>query len=188
MSHSRIKDLLNLSNVPRWSIIPTLRPQSVAEHSYNVAVICMELCRYLSDVALHPNRVIAWALVHDGPEAETGDVPYTAKVQLDRKAWGETERNLCPWYDNNGLKPSEAALVKIADKMEEIIFLSYWGVAGHPACEAALAMAGKLLWERVWEARDRYDWLDLPRIVHDIVTGCGQRQGVPQEPPTKPTP
>lgn len=191
MSHSRIQDLLNLSNAHRWTIRPTLRPQSVAEHSYRVAVIAMEICRAINGEHLPSSNVIEyhvilWALVHDGPECETGDIPYTAKKNFPDGVMNRTEAEACPWYGKmrSILHPPELAIIKIADKVEEILFLRDWGTAGS---KEAYEMAFKLVCERVWEAQARFGWSNLPSVVGGVI-GSGSRLPVQAltEPPVQP--
>ena len=173
MSQNRLQDLLNLSNTKRWTIRPTLRDQSVAEHSFRVAVIAMEICRALNQDGLPSSNVIeyhvlVWALVHDGPEAETGDIPYTAKRNIPDEMVERIEHKLCPWYEQfeRRIHPPELAIIKIADKVEEVLYLREWGTSGS---DAAQEMAFHLACERVWEAASRFGWSDLPYIVGQII-------------------
>ena len=65
-----LTDLLALSIVPRWSIVPHVHHQSVAEHSHRVAAIYLELCAQLNlPVSVEG---LTWALCHDGAESRTG--------------------------------------------------------------------------------------------------------------------
>ena len=63
-----------LSYVPRWGIVAMDRPQSVAEHSYRVAMIALRIASE-ADVAID----LAEILAHDLEEAHTGDTPATEK-------------------------------------------------------------------------------------------------------------
>lgn len=120
MSTRRINDLLNLAHVTHWHSVPTLRKPSVAEHSFRVAVIVMELCDKLSYPSL---GAIQWALCHDGPETETGDLPHTAKAKLDRAVWDNLEAMLCPWYNKPADYLTGVKIVKVADLTECYIFI-----------------------------------------------------------------
>lgn len=126
---SRLKDLLNLSHVPRWCITPVLKPQSVAEHSYRVAIIATEIAR---QVHVDIREVVAWALVHDAPESYTGDIPSPFKHFLrDRNVNIDAPSViLCPWLDKE--MPSGAlivCIVKLADSIEALSWISAYGVA-----------------------------------------------------------
>src|SRR5437879_3223884 len=115
MSTRRINDLLNLADVMHWHSVPTLRKRSVAEHSFRVAVIVMELSDRLQLFSL---GALHWALCHDGPEAETGDLPHTAKMLMDRDAWVSVEKAMCPWYEVPPDDLTGVKLVKVADLAE----------------------------------------------------------------------
>ncbi len=115
----RTRDLLNLSYVRRWVIAPMDREQSVAEHSYRVAVIVWGLHDILMDQmrgykegdeavkVFGVDRAIMLALTHDAYEVWTGDIPGTHK-----DAGG-----LHKWPDPEELLNHEIA-VKVADSLE----------------------------------------------------------------------
>lgn len=176
MSQSRLSDLLALSTVPRWPIVPCLRLQSVAEHSFRVAVIGLEIARRLNK-GVTPSSVVVeyhvmrWALVHDGPEAETSDIPYPVKKVAALKAEiAHLETIVCPWYvdEDLGTNSQERAVVKIADKIEEVLFMRDWGMG--PKADAAGQDARQQVIRHVEEARSRFGWPDLPDIVQSILT------------------
>lgn len=103
-----------LSFVPRWSVMPTIRNQSVAEHSYHVtqiAVWLMTMHVSQSHGSQFPIRlldVVNLALNHDNYEAVTGDAPSPSKPGA-------------------GANPKEAdqthVIVKVADILEAIAFI-----------------------------------------------------------------
>lgn len=103
------RDMLNLSYVQRWVIMPTNRPQSVAEHSYRVAIIAMALLDHCSI----PGReyVIRACLSHDVEEVYTGDIPGPDKDKT--KEW-----------------PNPSTMLKgdIVVKLADIIETWSWGV------------------------------------------------------------
>lgn len=72
---------LRLSIVKRWGIVKVSREQSVAEHSYNVAVITKRLC-----VKMFENwrewyiNFMVEAIEHDQDEVYTGDIPSPCKT------------------------------------------------------------------------------------------------------------
>ena len=59
-------------NVTRWHTIPTIKSQTVAEHSWGVAMICMELWP-------QSKILVEAALCHDLGEYFTGDSPWPVK-------------------------------------------------------------------------------------------------------------
>ena len=132
-----MSDLLTLSHVPRWSIVPHIGHQFVADHSFRVAIILLELCQRL-DFELDANGLI-WALVHDGPEAWTGDISGPFKPP-------NSDAHVTPWWHNikRSISPTTLALVKLCDLIEGATWISKWGV-GHQAAHAARHVKGLAL-------------------------------------------
>lgn len=112
--------LLRLSYVPRWTIIAMGRQQSVAEHSYRVAVISAALARYLNLGEDQVSEAVNYAIIHDACEVETGDIPSTvAKPPGRETAW-----------EFMGLQPPSdkiVSLVKWADVTEAITWFNKFG-------------------------------------------------------------
>ncbi len=120
-------DLLALCHVPRWSIVPHSRAQSVAEHSFRVFVIALELRNRLNyDADLIPN-IMYWALIHDGPESRTGDIPASYKRDDD------DYDSACPWYRfwHGSMDARVKYIVKLADRIEACTYIRRWGVGKH---------------------------------------------------------
>lgn len=140
----QLTDLLALSWVPRWSIIPLMRPQSVAEHSHRVSIILMELAFRL-DIEL-PYSVLVWALVHDGPESWSGDIPGPFK-HPDQTA---QDYLTTPWWKpyHEKIYPSWLKLFKIADLVETGTYIAKFGIGQH----------AKYAYERIL-------WAELPDAV-----------------------
>lgn len=112
MAMSDLKKCRRLSIIPRWSIVPTIHRQSVAEHSFQV----IALSRWLAEKHRNAPRVsfvckvLVAALYHDMDEALTGDPPGgpLKKVEWDEKVAAEGQ----VW-----------AVVKLADMIEAHLFL-----------------------------------------------------------------
>lgn len=70
-----------LEYVPRWSVMPTLRRQSVAEHSYFATVNCIWLLdrHVLGNDRVFRAEVLEYSVLHDKDEAKTGDTPSPNK-------------------------------------------------------------------------------------------------------------
>lgn len=130
----RTADLLALVDVKRWVVIKTSRTQSVAEHSFAVAIIAMELSERLSNGKVgNMAELLWWALVHDVPETLTGDVDGKFKREFPavRSALVEAEDIAFPWYKitRQHVIPMDCqVLVKMADKIEAIAFITHWGI------------------------------------------------------------
>jgi Predicted hydrolases of HD superfamily len=117
-----IYDILRLQEVKRYPICHTNRDQSVAEHSYNVAMIAMELAEDWADPAMKLD-IITYALSHDLEEVYTGDIPSSFKRRL---------RIECPAViklldGDKEISPDVRAIVKLADCLEAIYYVRQFG-------------------------------------------------------------
>jgi len=155
-----MNDLLALSHVPRWSVVSHTGHQSVADHSFRVAVIYLELCLRL-DRAVGPTDLM-WIIVHDGPEAWIGDIPgpfKTANAEAEVTPW---------WHDFKARVPDDVrALVKVADLVEGATWIERWGV-GHQAAWAAQRSRGRAL-EKAREVAELVGY--GPERLYAIVEG-----------------
>jgi putative hydrolase of HD superfamily len=105
--------------------------ESVAEHSFRTAMIGFALARM--DPGVDPFRVICMCLVHDLPEARTGDRNYVNKryVKVDETGaiadladslpFGDELKDLLKEYRD--LETAEAKLVHDADQLDLIVEL-----------------------------------------------------------------
>lgn len=121
--------ILRLSYVPRWVIVPMMRQQSVAEHSWRVAVIAMELSGKLGWNYDEQCELATKATLHDWEEALTGDTPSTEK----------------PYPSFRGMSKDELVL-KIADYLEALTWIKLWA---HPAVQSGVQ---GFLWPRYKDA------------------------------------
>ena len=116
----------------RHSDTSTGRRESVAEHSWRLALMAMLLEDEFPELDM--NKVVKMCLIHDLGEAFTGDIPTFLKTDAD----AEKEDNILlrwvdtlPGYQQNqfkdlltemlALKTPEAKLYKSLDKMEAVI-------------------------------------------------------------------
>ena len=105
--------------------------ESVAEHSFRVALIGYTLARMAGNV--DPFRIVTICLFHDVPEARTGDMNYVNKryVEVDEKKaihhlaqtlpFGADFESLMEEYRKN--ETEEARLVHDADQLDLILEL-----------------------------------------------------------------
>lgn len=147
MSWASPLSLLHLSYVDRWVIAPTRRHQSVAEHSYRVAVIALALVgwRHPSVIpgeyvgmGLTEREVVMAAVLHDSEEVLTGDIPGPQKSAIPGYLRDVTHMG------------AKECLVKVADSIETGTFWMQWGNSaawtGHPSNNAP--------------------WRDIEKILH----------------------
>ncbi len=131
MDRSIIHELLRASDIKRWHLVRTARAQNLAEHSFNVAVIAMELAnRWNSKGGLRPvntELAMARAITHDLDEIFTGDMPPTTKKEMRKRGFDMKELGrLFP-----PCSPREEEIVKAADFIEALTFLDSSGDGPH---------------------------------------------------------
>lgn len=96
-----------LSFVPRWVVMPTIRKQSVAEHSYHVAQTVRWLMQFAPvPLQTHEKEFVLAALDHDTDEAVSGDTPSPNKAQASPE-----------------MAPMSKVFVKVADLLEAVAFV-----------------------------------------------------------------
>lgn len=145
-----IAELLRLSHVKRWGIVNTARVQSVAEHSFNVALIVLAIARKAwPGPEAPPNNLMATtlmtvALLHDAEEVRTGDAPTPYKLRLKdqgakdaladvkaeilRDLLGERMLGVIHEVEDD---PEGGWLLKAADFIESIWFIKIEGQGLH---------------------------------------------------------
>lgn len=121
-----------LKDVMRHSYTFGGRRESVAEHSWRLALMAMLLKDEFKDIDI--DKVIKMCLVHDIGEAFTGDIPVFAKTSEDRQheasvvdKWiNSLPEDLRPvmfalFDEIDGMDTKEAKLYKALDKLEALI-------------------------------------------------------------------
>lgn len=125
-------DMLGLADVHRWVVVKTNRQQNVAEHCYNVQVLAIEICTRLGLDEAMQYQCMKWAMIHDVPETLTGDIDGKFKRLYPdlRRKLVEAENASFPWYasEAESIPTLALAIVKLADKLETVLFLMWWGV------------------------------------------------------------
>lgn len=118
---------MRLHSVKRWHMIDTTRQQTLAEHSANVAMLAYMIAK---KAPIHffgdPAWVATAALVHDVPEAFTGDVPTHTKPHIT--GLDELEEAVThPLFKVMTTQDVEA-LIKMCDLADGIRFIRLHGV------------------------------------------------------------
>ena len=142
--------------VPRWSVMPTIRKQSVAEHVYGVMAIAHWLLEH-HERATDRNfalDVYQCVIKHDLEEAVTGDTPSPIKPQDEG----------CPLTQ-------VGVLVKCADILEALAFLREEKSLGNTNT-GGVSDALRKKFGRVWEKFDHVDGPnnspDHDRMIHNF--------------------
>ncbi len=117
----QIQDIMLAQDVKRWTIVRTIRDQSLAEHTFNVVMIARDIA---ARMGINDTKIIKYALDHDLDEILTGDIPTPAKDRL----------KINTSYDGKSFKEcdsQEASIVSMADMIEAIAFITDNQVGRH---------------------------------------------------------
>jgi len=130
----KIQDKVRACHTFRWSNANTIRQQTVAEHSWAVAIIADELCHRLEVDGFTRLNVMQCAMYHDIAEGITGDVLAVTKSRLNGEV-NALEKELIDGME--GAKPPAdpsyyvKKIVKAADRIEALVFITENGVGRH---------------------------------------------------------
>ncbi|MFN0107331.1 MAG: HD domain-containing protein [Blastocatellia bacterium] len=138
---SFLTELMRLKAVPRtgWLLRGVRDVESVADHSFGVALIAMLLADLAQRQGLEPNveKVLRMALLHDLTEARTGDLPNTIKRYFDKASLHAADERIADemlsglgaigeeylllWQEYEERSSLEARIVKAADKLDLLL-------------------------------------------------------------------
>lgn len=127
-----LRHRLRACHVKRWHIVECTKIQTVAEHSFNVAVIAEAICKAIGAEKELRDEVREYAIHHDIPEVVLGDLPTSVKAVFGDDAIGEVEKvaeMLDPLSATNSFEVHR--VVKLADLLDSVIFLAQHGVGTH---------------------------------------------------------
>lgn len=118
------KKLRALRNVRRFNFEHCNRYQNVAEHSYFVAMLVMELGRLHGMSPLKIGVAVEAALMHDATESVTGDIPYLVRRSMDRAALSALDHRAAAELGVDVSYPIDIIwLVDYADALELAMYL-----------------------------------------------------------------
>ena len=153
-----IVDKLRLNLVDRFQTVSISRRQSVAEHTYNVAIIAIEIASKIPTV---PTATVAIAaLQHDLEEVMFGDITMPAKRRLAEAGlnYSKAKRKFLgpdiPVYEDNIM-----AVVKAADWLDALTYFDEYGHGRHKS-------------HRIDIMKSQYDdWLEKqhPTLVKAVI-------------------
>lgn len=132
---------MRLKSVPRigWLLRGVRDVESVASHSFGVAVIAMLLAdrARARGVEVNVERLLRMALLHDLTESRTGDLPSTIKRYFGKAAIKTADETIAAeiftelgdfsdsymelWSDYEHRASIESRLVKAADKLDLLL-------------------------------------------------------------------
>ena len=125
------RDYRDLAYVPRWGIIPVNHRQSVAEHSYYVALYALEIIAFYRSKGYAmkglSENILTHALMHDRTESFMSDIPGPVKRSItDSEIRRQYEHYVGQKAYEFGYAPSIEAqkIIKLADFMDEYAYLT----------------------------------------------------------------
>lgn len=121
-----------LKDTPRHCVTKNNRIESVAEHSWRIAMMALLLEETFSDVDI--NKVMRMCVIHDLGECFTGDIPVFLKTDEDRQQEAnlldaflntlpdQLSQNMHALYQEmEACQSKEAKIFKALDKLEAVI-------------------------------------------------------------------
>ncbi len=155
--------------VKRWHTQAVHKQQTVGEHSINVAAIA---CYLYGEWDLD---LVMAAMLHDTPEAMTGDVPAIAKWSIEGlnelldKAEGDILDEI--GFPRICLTPKQLDCLKAADMLELVWFCAEEINMGN--------MSMRLVFERGLKYLNRYgDWPEVTTIIKGIENELRQTRAI----------
>lgn len=177
-----LADVYRASDINRWQVVKTIKNQSVAEHSFNVAMIADVLNARITNKSILSPKVIVYALYHDIPEIYTGDIVTPIKEHIKNKCkenfFEDFEEELCgPKYskiknDACIYFPEVAAIVKLADLIESVKFLEQNALTDHGeqiGRKIIIKISDKI--EEYKKNWPDYDWDQANSVFEEIMNG-----------------
>jgi putative hydrolase of HD superfamily len=173
-----LSELMRLKSVPRigWLLRGVRDVESVAAHSYGVAVIAMLLAdrERQRGTKVNAERVMRMALLHDLSETRTGDLPSTIKKYFGRKNVKDADDRIAEeifaglgdlgaeyldlWREYEHRNCIESKIVKAADKLDLLL----------QSLEYEKGGAQNL--GEFWENSDaEFDDLGLGEMIRDLI-------------------
>jgi putative hydrolase of HD superfamily len=129
-----------LADLPRtgWLLRGVSPCESIADHSFGVALVALLMTDALREAGeqVDGERVLRMAILHDAPEAKTGDIPMPSKTAELESAIDLLEARLAgellppalaaDWSEAERCESLEARIVKAADKLQMMIKASVY--------------------------------------------------------------
>jgi putative hydrolases of HD superfamily len=169
-----------LADLPRtgWLLCGVRPCESIADHSYGVALVALCLTDALraEGESVDGERVLRMALLHDAPEARTGDLPMPSKTPRVAGVLAEVEEQVArqlladplfdAWREVQQGTTLEARIVKAADKLQMMIKVLVYERQGR----------GRL--DEFWQAPGNFRDMGLPAAsrVYDRICERAGRQ------------
>lgn len=175
-----LAEKLRTAHTKRWQIVNVGRIQNVAEHSFLVQLIAIEVSRAceFSNSKGGPfnvekeHQIMRWAMWHDMMEVKTGDINTPVKAVI-KKAIGESgieklEKSYSTEYAeiSSDTWPVIKDIVKLADYMEALNFLNEEGKGQHAKdVQATLCAQMMVHYHRVSSGFPSLEWEKVKELL-----------------------
>ena len=169
-----VHKIRNLQHVYRFNFHRVNRRQSVAEHSFFVALFAEEFSKVIypeySEYNPRALDVMRLALYHDIEEAVTGDIPYlirreiSSDVLYDLESWA---REILGVHSHN-MSKIDFEIIDFADAYELKLYLEEERLSGNTQLvdiekETYARLVKNPLWDRLYDPYGKIlDEVDLP--------------------------
>jgi len=130
MSLVRISDMMRAQYVKRFHIVHTIKHQSIAEHSFNVAMISRRIAIEMGYDEDDVKTIMLAGLVHDLDEVITGDIPTPTKMRAKAQGVDLNDNGIEIPYQCSGLEWVNR-IVKISDYIEAMSFMEENAIGIH---------------------------------------------------------
>lgn len=175
-----LADCSRTQHVKRWHIVDMKKEQSVAEHSFMVALISREILRLADEKAAAPKsdhihyndfiqETLEYSLTHDLAEVITGDIPSPVKARLG---------NAVDWLEGDidpkkpAVTPFVKNVVKLADYIEAAHHLKKYGYESPAKTRTVKVLNDKARYHASLMADEYGEWF-WREIPSDITLDLG---------------
>jgi 5'-deoxynucleotidase YfbR-like HD superfamily hydrolase len=88
--------LKTMSSIQRFGTLPMIQNESVASHSYNVAIMSLMIADYEPELKANPEIILRKALFHDFEETILSDIPHPIKHRFKGGKLGQLLEEIVP--------------------------------------------------------------------------------------------
>lgn len=190
------RDLRNMATVKRWGIVPTIKDQSNAEHTFFVICYVNDICTYLEvtdDVRL---AALKYAIWHDMDEILTGDAPGPHKrhFMIKNSNWvfksmekifnRRTDRMYGTMLREPGAAGKNEAMhtiVKAADLIESVLFLVEETRLGNSNVHEHIAQLSDQAFKAIAKLSQWFSETLVINLSRDVAKAIGEAHRVPMQ-------
>ena len=158
MKGLKLLDILRCQHIHRWTIVNTAKGQSLAEHSFNVAMIARDIA---VEAGMDDLNIIKYALDHDLDEIMTGDIPSPAKARMGMNTMDSGGEDF--FYKGKSLSKcskEEVLVVTAADLIDSYLFIKY----------NQIGRQGQVVFNHT--SKKFENWLEFISLTYPVIYGA----------------